>query len=104
MSNRFHKQPYAQVWKEFDFTQPATDKDGLVSGETINSVQVLAFRQGAVVTAEVISASAIFGQVVQVLVFGGVNSRHYDISCRIISSLGQKLEVDAEMTVYERSS
>jgi hypothetical protein len=93
------KQPYEEYYVAFDFSN-------VLASASINSATVTAVdSEGANATAAIIdSGQQIIDNVlfhVNVWVKGGVSGITYTITCKTITSSGEKYELDAQLPVME---
>jgi hypothetical protein len=93
------KQPYERRFYGVDFAS------ALATGETLSSatctITDLTSKADVSSTMGGTPSAAISGTVAQALIKGGTTGTKYDMSIRVITSLGQYLETDLDVSVVE---
>jgi hypothetical protein len=89
------KQPYEYRQYSMDFSALMT------TGETISTYTVTSELIGGGTTDLVIDTIASSGQIITFWIDGGTQRNRYKIECRVVTSIGQKLEADGILRVID---
>jgi len=93
-----NKQPYDEYFVDFDFTKDLTGVD-TVKTATVTAVDDIGADATAVITK--VASQSITSRKVYVWVNGGVDGTMYVITCKIVTTNGEKYEKDGEIFVEE---